>query len=267
MVDDGSPPATAEVVRKCRHPNLRYSRKVNGGPASARNLGIQLATTPLIAFTDEDCVALEGWPLALAKQIHLEGNHGAGVGGRVVSARDGMISRYCLYYRILEPPPSVSYLVTANRLFRREALLEVEGFDARIHSPGGDNPDLPFAYVVAGTAWCTSRKRASLTNSGMAWSTSRARFTGTAGDVPLSWADDLRRARLAISDLLNDLRAGYADYHASQLPALDLIACLCHRVIQRAAYSLGLRAGQSLPKRPDASHRQGLSGVGNPPGR
>lgn len=142
VIDDGSSRETSEVVKACRHPRLRYARKANGGPASARNLGIQMATTPMIAFTDDDCIPLGGWPWPLARRIQLEGVHVAGAGGRVVSARDDIISRYCTYHRILEPPPSVSYLVTANCLFRRGALLEVGGFDERLRSPGGEDPDL-----------------------------------------------------------------------------------------------------------------------------
>ncbi len=56
IVDDGSTDATEEEVRGYQGGAvpLRYVRKANGGCASARNRGVDVATGDLIAFLDSD---------------------------------------------------------------------------------------------------------------------------------------------------------------------------------------------------------------------
>lgn len=53
VIDDGSTDDTAEVLRPFRD-RIRYIRTENRGPGAARNLGIQLATCPLVTFLDSD---------------------------------------------------------------------------------------------------------------------------------------------------------------------------------------------------------------------
>lgn len=59
IVDDGSTDATREVTKrfKITNPghNIIYLKKANGGPASARNVGIAKARGSIIFFTDDDC--------------------------------------------------------------------------------------------------------------------------------------------------------------------------------------------------------------------
>lgn len=57
MVDDGSPDASAEIIKKWqkKYPsNIVYVKKENGGQASARNLGMDYATGEWLAFVDPD---------------------------------------------------------------------------------------------------------------------------------------------------------------------------------------------------------------------
>jgi len=57
VVDDGSTDGTPEVLRRFEgRPGFRSIRKPNGGEASARNAGVQLATGDFIAFLDHDDV-------------------------------------------------------------------------------------------------------------------------------------------------------------------------------------------------------------------
>lgn len=75
MVDDGSPDASVEVCLKYQNkdPRFRYFRKTNGGAASARNFGIDVARGQYFAFVDSDDCLNDGYLSSLIKQI--EENH------------------------------------------------------------------------------------------------------------------------------------------------------------------------------------------------
>jgi glycosyltransferase involved in cell wall biosynthesis len=142
VVDDGSSDGTAEAIEQADHPNLKYIRQSNQGPAAARNAGISVASGNYIAFTDDDCVPEGTWPWPLVERIEQEGSKCGGVGGSVRPFNNNLLSRYYTFHRILEPPDSCSYLVTANCLFRRDVLQLVGGFDSRIVHPGGEDAGL-----------------------------------------------------------------------------------------------------------------------------
>lgn len=59
VVDDGSRDDTLAALAEFGS-QVRYLRKPNGGPASARNLGVREATGEYIAFLDSDDLALPG---------------------------------------------------------------------------------------------------------------------------------------------------------------------------------------------------------------
>ena len=70
LVDDGSRDATAAMVkaRYADEPRLRYLAKRNGGTATARNHGVELARGRYVAFLDSDDLWLPGF---LASQVAL----------------------------------------------------------------------------------------------------------------------------------------------------------------------------------------------------
>jgi GT2 family glycosyltransferase len=58
VVSDGSTDGTHEYLAGATHPYaFRYCTQENAGPASARNLGVQMAVAPLVLFIDDDVVA------------------------------------------------------------------------------------------------------------------------------------------------------------------------------------------------------------------
>src|SRR5262245_31361499 len=60
IVDDGSTDETEGLLCNV-DPEITCLRKENGGPASARNLGIRASQTDFVAFTDSDCLPKRDW--------------------------------------------------------------------------------------------------------------------------------------------------------------------------------------------------------------
>jgi GT2 family glycosyltransferase len=84
VVDDGGDQDLTAVIDDMRGQlDLRLVRRVNGGPAAARNSGAQLARGRFLAFTDDDCLPEPGWLTALAHK--LEADDRWLVGGRTVN--------------------------------------------------------------------------------------------------------------------------------------------------------------------------------------
>jgi len=76
VVDQSRSDATERLVRlgRWQHPDVRHLRLEEPGLSRAYNAGIEAARAPLLAFTDDDCVAPEGWLGAVdrAFQAHPE---------------------------------------------------------------------------------------------------------------------------------------------------------------------------------------------------
>lgn len=66
VINDGSSENIDDIINKFK-PRIRVIKKTNGGPASARNLGIKIAKGKYIAFLDSDDLWL---PEKLEKQIN-----------------------------------------------------------------------------------------------------------------------------------------------------------------------------------------------------
>jgi len=62
LVDDGSRDDSLDVCRDYagRYPFIRYTSQKNGGPAAARNTGLQMASGRYISFVDSDDTVLPG---------------------------------------------------------------------------------------------------------------------------------------------------------------------------------------------------------------
>lgn len=77
VVDDGSTDDTRDVVAACGDDRVRYFHKVNGGAASARNVGLSNARGEYVAFLDSD----DFWPADYLEVMlaRLQGNAEAGI--------------------------------------------------------------------------------------------------------------------------------------------------------------------------------------------
>jgi glycosyltransferase involved in cell wall biosynthesis len=127
-----------------------YHSPINRGPGAARNIGIQLASGNIIAFTDDDCIISRNWIKQIINSKYWKDDKIAGIGGRVLPYRKNIISEYYTFHRILEPPKYNQYLVTANAAYRKKLLLAIKGFDEEHKYPGGEDNGLSFKLVNRG---------------------------------------------------------------------------------------------------------------------
>jgi glycosyltransferase involved in cell wall biosynthesis len=149
VVDDGSRDGTAELLAGVGNAGIRVvTRSSGGGPSAARNDGWRVARAPLVAFTDDDCVATPGWLAALVDAS--AARPGAIVQGRtdpIPAERDrlGPFSRSLW----VDGGP---YYQTCNIAYPRELLERLGGFDADAFPFVGEDTDLAWRAIEAGAS-------------------------------------------------------------------------------------------------------------------
>lgn len=80
ICDDGSEEDLAASLGQASI-NIKWLRQNRGGPAAARNMGLFAAATPIVAFTDSDCIPEPRWLESLIEPI--ETNRADVTGGLV----------------------------------------------------------------------------------------------------------------------------------------------------------------------------------------
>jgi glycosyltransferase involved in cell wall biosynthesis len=148
VVDNGSTDDTPEVVREAAdgHPHVRYELVTTPGLSIARNRAIELTTSDVIAFLDDDAVAVAAWA-----RLHLEAFESdpqvLATGGRIhlvwprgrpewlPAQREGLYAGLDLGDVPHEmEPPAIPY--GANMAFRRSAFDVVAPFAVTLGRQG-----------------------------------------------------------------------------------------------------------------------------------
>lgn len=148
VVDDAGCADTRDLVcaiaaeAACRlQADIRYlTNDATHGPAAARNAGWRTARSPIVAFTDDDCLPTPGW---LCAGLQAFAADVIGVAGRVVVPLPPQPTDYERNAAALEH----SEFVTANCFYRRSALAAVGGFDERFTSAWREDSDLYFTLL------------------------------------------------------------------------------------------------------------------------
>jgi mycofactocin system glycosyltransferase len=159
VVDDGSTDAEGirEVTEKAGATLLRLP--VNQGPSSARNAGLDLVATDLVAFIDSDCLPNPHWLDPLLG--HFDDPLVAAVAPRIVpapaaSAASTALARYDVARSSLDmgttcgpvrPQSRISYVPSAALVVRRQVAANPL-FDPDLL--GGEDVDLVWRLVEAG---------------------------------------------------------------------------------------------------------------------
>ena len=140
VVDDGSDDGSGEMAAARGH---RVLRTRHGGPARARQEGWLATTTPVVAFTDDDCRPTPGWLESLVAPIR------AGtadlVQGRTVPRPDHL-DRAGPWSRTQAVDGENGFYQTCNIAYRRDVLVAVGGFDPAFHGPRTSGEDTDLAW-------------------------------------------------------------------------------------------------------------------------
>jgi mycofactocin system glycosyltransferase len=150
VVDDASPAAEAEelaATARAHHAEL-VVRPANGGPGAARNTGLALVTTPVVAFVDRDVEPEPGWLEPLL--AHLADPAVALVAPRVqATPAGGVLAQFEARRSPLDLGAAearvasgsrVSYIPSATVVARTGVLVAAGGFDERLRV--GEDVDL-----------------------------------------------------------------------------------------------------------------------------
>ncbi|HEY2951796.1 MAG TPA: glycosyltransferase, partial [Verrucomicrobiae bacterium] len=143
LVDDGSTDTTPEIAS--RHKAVRYLRQSNHGLSVARNTGIAAATGEIVAFTDADCRADEGWLHYLVGD--LSESEFTGIGGHnFLPPDDSAVAAAVLVSpggpaHVMLNDREAEHIPGCNMAFYRWALEEIGGFDP-IFRVAGDDVDV-----------------------------------------------------------------------------------------------------------------------------
>lgn len=157
VVVDNDAGGSARAVVEASGVTARYVVETEAGSAFARNRALAEATTPVIAYLDDDVVPQPGWLAAVVAPV-LSG--AAGSGGRVIldpAVRrprwldETGIGGYLTAFALDGPPRVLArdeYVVTANAAFDTAALRNAGGFDPKLGPRPGSQLVADDVHVV-----------------------------------------------------------------------------------------------------------------------
>jgi len=168
VVNDGSRDATGHIAR--RHETVHVIDVPNGGLSAARNVGLAAASGEIVAYTDADVRVDPDWLTYLVQPLLRSDVVGVG-GPNVVPPDDPWVAQcvarapggpvhVMLDDRIAEHVPG------CNMAFRRDALLDIDGFNP-VYVRAGDDVDIcwrlqarkqEIAFAPAALVWHRHRR-------------------------------------------------------------------------------------------------------------
>ncbi len=159
VVDDGSPDNTADVAEQALQNQspahviraAQVIRAAHGGPAHARNLGVQAAQSNLVLFTDADCEPAPDWIEQLSGAFVDPVISGAK--GAYRTRQTSLIARFVQQeyqerYDRLQRLTPIDFVDTHAAAYRRDVFIAQGGFDA-VGLPTASVEDQEFSFRLA----------------------------------------------------------------------------------------------------------------------
>ena len=162
VAHDSTGPETEELLRA--HPlardgtlrHLRFDPTKENSASKLRNAGWRAATAPVIAFTDDDCRAAEGWvENALAAS---RAHPGAIVQGMTVHDPDEEVNERGPWWHSQTIIPPQRWAQTCNIVYPRELLERIGGFVEDPPLAAGEDTELAERARAAGAGYVGSRE-------------------------------------------------------------------------------------------------------------
>lgn len=147
VVDDGSrkPVTEQDVLGERKDARVRIVRRQNGGVGAARNEGVRLASTPIVAFLDCDCLPQPGWVASLTAPL-LSGRAVLVCGATLSYDLSPLVSQYADLMGFLREPVrhrgKIENAVQANFAILREVYIGQNGFEEALRR----TQDLDFTW-------------------------------------------------------------------------------------------------------------------------
>ncbi len=151
VVDDGSADDTAGVAREEGADQVLVIP--HGGPAAARNAGLEVARGEIVLFTDADCEPGPEWVERMLAPF--ADPEVSGAKGTYRTRQQAIIARlvqleYEFRYERMARAPRIDFIDTYSAAYRRSVLLQAGGFDPAFPIPSAEDVDLSFRLARAG---------------------------------------------------------------------------------------------------------------------
>jgi GT2 family glycosyltransferase len=140
VVSDGSTDDSPAIARE--YEGVRVIETLNRGLSSARNTGLESATGEIVAYLDDDAIPDPDWLRHLAATF-ASGPFAAVGGPNILPPGSGAVAQ-CVANapggptHVLVSDREAEHVPGCNMAIRRDALLEIGGFDPRFRAAGDD---------------------------------------------------------------------------------------------------------------------------------
>lgn len=154
VVDDGSDDGTWELLQHRAGGVSGAVRRLlpiridPAGPATARNRGWRASSGEVIAFTDDDCRPDPAWLANLVGRLQASG---AGMAQGVTRPDPSEWDGSGPFARTMWVLEEDGFYATCNMAYQRDVLERVGGFDGRFRRAFGEDTDLAWRAIEAGT--------------------------------------------------------------------------------------------------------------------
>jgi glycosyltransferase involved in cell wall biosynthesis len=160
VVDNSSNDGTEEMVASLQQDApcaLRFFRKADEGPGSARNLGIMNARGDVIAFTDADCEPAGDWLECMTAAF--ADAETAGAKGAYLTRQHELVARfvqieyedrYDFMLRRMARQNGIDFVDTYAAGYRRELLVASGGFESCFPCASVEDQELSFRLAQQG---------------------------------------------------------------------------------------------------------------------